>query len=473
MALRVARGYPTKKINHPGDFGLLPLKLWGQIPEKISVKKYSIVSIFLLLLCAISVGGVTSPDQFELWFEQDFFSHQLTPKLSIPLEGWVYSSARVTPVDDIMVTTTSGYFYLFDSKGKQKFKIDVGELFETTQIRIFRPYIVSTPTIAGNGTIIFGDNNGHVYFLGLDGSRKGLFKARDQVRSSPTVAKGGAVIVGSDDGHIYFLGLDGTLRAKFKTRGDVRSSATVGRDGTVVIGSDDGHVYFLGLDGTFKAKFPARGSIGAVRSSASIAPGGTVVIGSDDGHLYFLGLDGKEKIKPVYLGSAVRSSPAIAHDGTIVVGCDDGSVYFLDSDGSIKAKSDQIAERIRTSPIITSDQIAVVAAGRGNVHLFNLDGTPAGGFKSGEPRPFGGEDSFGNKGLGPSPDLTSDGTLVVASEGGKGKGMRITGGTLYLFDISVIATTEDPKQKQKKRNKPKGIFERFLNIRSKRNRLMQ
>ena len=50
------------------------------------------------------------------------------------------------------------------------------------------------------------------------------FNTGSKVYSSPTIAKDGTVVVGAEDGYVYFLRPDGTKRARFKTRGRVISS---------------------------------------------------------------------------------------------------------------------------------------------------------------------------------------------------------------------------------------------------------
>jgi hypothetical protein len=68
------------------------------------------------------------------------------------------------------------------------------------------------------------------------------------IRGSPTIAGDGAIIFGSDDGHLYALNPDGTLRWKFPAVGSiaaVRSKPAIGPDGIIYFGADDGKLYAI------------------------------------------------------------------------------------------------------------------------------------------------------------------------------------------------------------------------------------
>ena len=111
------------------------------------------------------------------------------------------------------------------------------------------------------------------------------------VRSTPTVAADGTIYVGSDDGHLYAINPDGSLKWKSVNIGQVKSSPAIGLNGVVYVGTNNDWVYGFAKDAVDPSShavlysFPA---FGAFESSPVIGAGGKVYVGSDDGIFYGL-----------------------------------------------------------------------------------------------------------------------------------------------------------------------------------------
>jgi outer membrane protein assembly factor BamB len=118
--------------------------------------------------------------------------------------------------------------------------------------------VVSSPAVTGDGrTVYVGSNNGRLYIIALnaDGSINNTQtyppsgdSAIGAIQSSPTIASDGAIIFGSDDGHLYALNPDRTLRWKYPAVGSigaVRSKPAIGPDGIIYFSTEDGRMYAI------------------------------------------------------------------------------------------------------------------------------------------------------------------------------------------------------------------------------------
>jgi len=107
-----------------------------------------------------------------------------------------------------------------------------------------RGHAASQPSIAEDGSVYFGCDDGNVYALSPDGELKWRFRTDDKVTSTPAIARNGTIFFGSGDRYLYAVGPDGKLKWKFKTGGQVLS-ATIGLDGSNYALSADGKLYAL------------------------------------------------------------------------------------------------------------------------------------------------------------------------------------------------------------------------------------
>lgn len=119
--------------------------------------------------------------------------------------------------------------------------------------------VVSSPAVTGDGrTVYVGSNNGRLYIISLnaDGTVNNTQtyppsgdSAIGAIQSSPTIASDGAVIFGSDDGHLYALNTDRSLRWKYPALGSlgaaIRSKPAIGPDGIIYFSAENGRLYAI------------------------------------------------------------------------------------------------------------------------------------------------------------------------------------------------------------------------------------
>jgi outer membrane protein assembly factor BamB len=197
-------------------------------------------------------------------------------------------------------------------------------------------WIVSTPAITPDGTILFGDLTNHnsiFWALNPDGSvlwQTTIPNARENdLVSSPAVSPNGMIYVGEGDGDGYgpkrlvALNQTGQIQWSFTTGDLVLSSPAIAVDGTIYVGSYDGNLYAVNADGTLKYSYFVDS---AIYSSPAIDAEGTIYIGSTGGSVFAINSDNSLKWEYA-TGDAVFSSPTIGADGSVYVGSNDGNVY--------------------------------------------------------------------------------------------------------------------------------------------------
>ena len=237
--------------------------------------------------------------------------------------------------------------------------------------------ITSSPAIGDDGTIYFGEWDGHIHAVYPNGTRKWRYKTGDVVTSSPAIGEDGTVYCGSHDDYVYALyPNNGTVKWKFKTGSWVHGSPTIGDDGTVYIGSDDGYLYALyPNNGTMKWQC----QIGATWASPALDEEGTLYIGVWDKKFYAIYPNGTIKWS-FYIGDRVwGSSAAISADGTIYFGTSDISgsapwaldIIALNSDGTEKWR--HFIETSFSSPAIGEDGTVYIGSWGGLRAFGNFD----------------------------------------------------------------------------------------------------
>lgn len=196
--------------------------------------------------------------------------------------------------------------------------------------------------------------------------------------SSPTLASDGTIYVGGYDKYLYFLKVGGSVKAKFLAGGPITSSAAVAADGTVYVGAQDGKLYAINPSGAKIWTF-ATGA-GIYYSSPAIGPDGTIYVGSWDDSLYAINPDGTKKWS-VKTGFWVDTCPAIAPDGTLYFGSDDEKVYAVSADGQVKW-SFATAGEVTSSPSIGPDGTVYVGSSDDNLYALKPNGTKKWSFKT-------------------------------------------------------------------------------------------
>jgi outer membrane protein assembly factor BamB len=251
--------------------------------------------------------------------------------------------------------------------------------------------IVSSPAIAGDGSILVGSQDNKVYAVARDGTLKWSYATGDIIFSSPAVAHDGTTYIGSDDDHLYALTpADGKPRwivqlgacpqrvgiGPEASRCDVDAGPTVGPDGVIYTGGDG--IYAINPDGTLRWHFVTNGH---VSSAPALLPDGTVVAGSQDNTLYAIAPNG-EKRWDFRAAADIEPAPAIGDDGTIYVGSDDHKLYALGPDGVLHWAFTTGAD-IRSSAAV-GNGIIYVGSFDAQFYAVHLDGTLAWSFRAGD-----------------------------------------------------------------------------------------
>jgi outer membrane protein assembly factor BamB len=178
--------------------------------------------------------------------QDDGGSFSIVRQFSIP-SGPIRSTPAINPVtNDVYFGSDDNNIYAVTSAGNGKWAVLTGD------------DVVSSPAVTSDGrTVYAGSDNGRLYIISLnaDGtlnSTRTYPPTGDSpigpIRSSPTIASDGAIIFGSDDGHLYTLNSDGTLRWKYPAVGSiaaVRSKPAIGPDGIIYFGAEDGKLYAI------------------------------------------------------------------------------------------------------------------------------------------------------------------------------------------------------------------------------------
>jgi outer membrane protein assembly factor BamB len=299
--------------------------------------------------------------------------------------------------------------------------------------------IVSSPALAGDGSVLVGSQDGKLYEIARDGTLKGsdddhLYAlhpgvakprwivqmgacpqrvgigpeaSRCDVDAGPTVGPDGVVYTGGDG--IYAINPDGTLRWHFVTAGHVASAPAVLPDGTVVAGSQDDLIYAIAPTGQKRWDFRAGAD---VEAAPAIGDDGTIYVGSDDDKLYALGPDGALRWA-FTTGGDVRASAAIGA-GVVYVGSFDSQMYAIRLDGSL-AWTFRAGDRIVSSALVDSRGAILFGSQDDRIYCLEPDGHLRWSVELG-----GDVDS--------SPTLAADGSIFVGSDDRKLYALRAPGG---------------------------------------------
>ena len=251
--------------------------------------------------------------------------------------------------------------------------------------------IISSPAIAGDGSVLVGSQDDRVYDVARDGTLKWSYATGDIIFSSPAVAHDGTIYIGSDDDHLYAV-TPGEGKPRWimqlgacpqrvgigpeASRCDVDAGPTIGPDGVIYTGGDG--IYAINPDGTLRWHFVTNGH---VSSAPALLPDGTVVAGSQDNVLYAIAPNGQKRWD-FRAGADIEPAPAIGDDGTIYVGSDDHKLYAIGSDGVLRWAFTTGAD-VRSSVAI-GNGIIYVGSFDAQLYAIHLDGTLAWSFRAGD-----------------------------------------------------------------------------------------
>ncbi|MCS6936583.1 MAG: PQQ-binding-like beta-propeller repeat protein [Candidatus Bipolaricaulota bacterium] len=278
------------------------------------------------------------------------------------------SAVTLAPDGTIYVGADDGFLYALSSEGKERWRFATGGI-----------PVRGGPALAADGTLYVGTGSDpfettRFYALTPDGAVKfSPIEIPGGVIGGPAIAPDGTIYVGSLEGQVWALSPTNLSRKwRFRVGDEIQGALALGPDGTVYLGALNGFLYAIAPDGRERWRFKANKEI---VSSAVVAPDGTVYIGSLDGHLYAIGADGKERWR-FQTGGPIYGSPALAADGTIYIGSTDGIFYAVTRDGQQRWQVKTGGE-IRSSPLIAPDGTIYFASQDGFLYAVRGEAGPA------------------------------------------------------------------------------------------------
>lgn len=200
-----------------------------------------------------------------------------------------------------------------------------------------REIISSSPAIASDGSIIFGDegDSGRVYILNSDGSERRIFIADGPIFSSPALS-GSTIYFAASDTFFYALDTNGTAQTYMPPSSQgVHSSPTIGLSGKIYFGTDDGNLYALNSNLTPVSGWTAQYT-DEISSSVAVDANGNVYFVGGDYFLYGLNATTGEEVwsQKITTGKSGRkqellvASPIIGPNGWVYAASDVGIYGF-------------------------------------------------------------------------------------------------------------------------------------------------
>ena len=256
-----------------------------------------------------------------------------------------------------------------------------------------------------NNEIIFGDNNGLIHVVNLNGvaieNDVFPFDTGNQVWGSPSagdVDNDGSIdiVVTSKSEHLYVLDQYG-VKLDYDANQYLIGTPALGNlddddDLEIVFGSYDNSakLYAVNIDGSDVEGFPVLIDEKMQKGVALFDFNGNgkddIVFGTDDDNVYLIYDDGSIASGfPFLTEDKVRSAPTILslpNENLILVGDNDDYLYAINSDGSLKF-SFQGDDKIETSPTIleTSSQLLIFfGSNNGTVYALDINGNLHEGF---------------------------------------------------------------------------------------------
>lgn len=292
------------------------------------------------------------------------FTGPLAPDLA-----WQYNTAGFTYSTP---TSTDTHVYIASENELIALTHDGDEAWVFTFAAITDPPavelsgLISTPAVAGDGTVYIGSLDHNLYAVNNNGNLSWSYDTGGEIFSSPTIGPDGTIYIGSRSGLLAALNPDGTLRWVAFTQGEILASPALDPDGNVYVGDTDNLMYGFNENGALLWTFQAQGEI---VSSPAVA-NGNVYFGSLDNNVYAVNRDTglSAWATPFSTSAAIISSPAVGTDGTVYIGSFDHRFYAINgTTGNAKW----------TEPFVTGSLIAASPAldGFGNIYITSLDGS--------------------------------------------------------------------------------------------------
>jgi outer membrane protein assembly factor BamB len=200
-------------------------------------------------------------------------------------------------------------------------------------------YVLPTISIASNGTLYIGSDNGYLYIVNpVNGTFKTVFLRADEIYVTPLIAPDGSIYIGTNSGDFYALKPDGTIKWTFNFDSPFQSSPIMDASGTIYFGSAK-TMLAIGDSGTepYPKWLTFYQTGGVINSSPALGTNGYLYFGSDDGYVYsvdsFTGALIWKFNASVIPVEPIYSSPTVDASNNVLIGngsITDGVLYYLD-----------------------------------------------------------------------------------------------------------------------------------------------
>jgi outer membrane protein assembly factor BamB len=335
-----------------------------------SMKKKIFISITVLLLLAVFLGGCATGMTPSSWYGMTADSEQAyvagganvyAIDLNTQAEVWRFP-IKLT-VFAAPVLTTDGQL-LVGGYDHVLYSLDPADASENWQFTGARDRWIGSPLVA-NDTIYAPNADYNLYALNLDGELLWSFKADQSLWGTP-VTDGELIYFGSLGGRVYALdAATGELVWKVENEGAILGSLVLA----------DGRLFTSLFSGSLVAFDTRDGdmlwqeTLDSGAWSGPLLEADTLYVGDRDGSLYAFSLSGK-KLWQKSLDGAIVSSP-ILMDGELAVGTDAGKVYFISLDGN-DSRNISVEGKVY-SPLLTAGTYLLITPTAGDSTVIALE----------------------------------------------------------------------------------------------------
>ena len=293
----------------------------------------------------------------------------------------------------IYIGSEDGNFYAINPDGSTRWTYSTGAYFDT-----------STSSVASDGTIYVGTSS-TIYALTANGTIKWTYQLPTSTTTSSPVAL--ASVTSADDtlylkasnGVLYCLSTaTGNLQWTYSVPGTSYAAPTIANDGTVYLGSDNSLFYAINPNGSLKWTFAADASI---YNAAAIDASGNLYFGTLGGTIYNLSPKGV-KLWSYTAQNSISSSPALGTNNCVYFASYDHSLYSLNTNSGTLVWNLKLPSEIRASSLaIDSSGVIYVGCYDYNLYAVNADGSikrtyATGGWVRSSPVIFGTNLYFGS-----------------------------------------------------------------------------
>ncbi|MGQ9677916.1 MAG: outer membrane protein assembly factor BamB family protein [bacterium] len=188
-------------------------------------------------------------------------------------------------------------------------------------------------TIAPDGTIYFGTEDGNLYALNPNGVKKWKVTFRSGITSVPALGADGTIYIQTENDSAFALNPENGSKKWSFYAGGGEHSPVVGPDGTIFVAQDDTLFALDPATGQAKWRYGMRQAIGntpAIDTRRSV-----VYVVDEDGWLASVNLsDGRENWSVRFVGEL--SAPVIGEDGTIYITLSGTLLSLIPENGDIR-----------------------------------------------------------------------------------------------------------------------------------------